>query len=416
MVSGALRAREGNDRRTEANGRGGGARRAAAGAGQRRRGASAKRARSAVALGCDPVDGHRLDLRDVPPVLFVGEGLPPERAAVYEGLLAAGVLPIVAHRESDTSVGYLERSLCELEKRFESAPFTVALGIRSCAETPVREARGDDVAATFQVEGGVVWIDAADLDEQLRRADALAAASLFEHLGRATRRTYDAFTPGAAISGAEWIMFNGDANDWWDELRCSMREDDASAPAPTMREVRQHVRQQAIRTPGFVKRTIGSHHARLRGTFSREVRATLLPPEECLKRLARVAPAARTLAERLIDSTERLERIASALDAPMTVQDRLLLDDEEALMAQPGLVIETSRSHMVHEVLEELWQYAAQATGFGLNYGFVLRPEEASYRRFERTLALVLEASTIVEGIALAFGEFSAEQTGCNEQ
>jgi hypothetical protein len=110
---------------------------------------------------------------------------------------------------------------------------------------------------------------------------------------------------------------------------------------------------------------------------------------------------------RVLDAIDGLERIARALEGDMTAEDRSLLEDDEVPMAQPGLVIETSSSHMVHEVLEELWQYAAQSEGFGLNYAFVMGAEEAAYGRFEQSLALFHEASTIVDGIAGAFTEFS---------
>jgi len=404
VVSGTLQRRHGDDNTPRQSPRSGNGRKRALESDERPRREPAKRARSAAPVACDPLAGHRLDLSGAPSVLFVGQAIPAKRAAVYEGLLASGALPVIPYEDADNASGYLQRSLSVLEKKYADAPFSVSVAgvcAADSADRVGRERQHDLVAVTVMVEGGCVWVDAVDFDAEMRRLDPLLSASIFHHLGRATRWTYDAFTPGNALGVAEWLLFDGDAREWWDQLPYTMADDRQAAEAITPLQIRRYLRVNEIRTPGFVKRSIGSHHARLTAP---------LPSEECSKRLSALPETARTLAERLLDATRRLERIATALETPMTVDDHAIMENDEVVMAQPGLVIETGSNNMVHEVLEESWQYAAQSEGFGLNYAFVLRAEEAAYRRFEQSLALFHEASAIVDGIAWAFSEFSQRE------
>ena len=55
----------------------------------------------------------------------------------------------------------------------------------------------------------------------------------FHHLGRATRWTYDAFTPGNALGAAEWLLFDGDPQEWWNQLPYTMGDDTQAAEAIT---------------------------------------------------------------------------------------------------------------------------------------------------------------------------------------
>ena len=87
------------------------------------------------------------------------------------------------------------------------------------------------------VEGGCAWIDATDFDAELRRRDPLLSASICRHLGRATRWTYDAFTPGNALRAAQWLLFDGDAREWWNQLPYTMG-DDTQAEAITPLQIR----------------------------------------------------------------------------------------------------------------------------------------------------------------------------------
>ncbi len=354
----------------------------------------------------DFVSAHRrIDLSDVAGTLLIGETLNERRARTYGRLLDREVVPALAVRPSDTTGGYLARVFDALSERYAHVPFGVAIAPFTVIDEELHDAsdwdaleelaRTNPVCATFQVIDAVYHLDAERFDREVARCNAPLAAWLTEHVRRGTRGTFDAFTAASAYEYAEWALLEGSAHDWWEARRHDVAEELHRKPkAVTWAQMRKHVRDNELRTPGAIRRGLGRHHVGLRpGRLSLAA---------CAPLVAALPGAIRERAQVVLDNAGVLEAVRARMDRRIRTVERALIGAHGAPAANPGLILDTSRDELVTELLNDLYEYAVQDTGFGPNYALVLDGTAGSAERFRATLDDLATATRAVDAIATA--------------
>ena len=343
---------------------------------------------------------HNLDLSGIPSTLLVGTPLSEERERTYAALFEHGILPAVDAREGDTVTAVIERALKALAEQYEGVPF--GLHVASLATLNLSEfdynprstvAKRNPLCAVIQVTDGWATLDAVEYEVALRAIDREACGAIFERLRRATHHTFEAVTPGWAADVAEWLLFNGEPHEWWEEKRAEIAAE--LGHEPTALELRRYIRENEIRTPGYITRSVGRHHARAART------ARPLSHKRIMERLQNAPKPLRTTTAAVLTELAKLEKVYKALHGARTADEAEIQHCFGGISETPGLIIETTASSLVTEILNDAWEYAAQDRGFSPNLCLILDPSPASCKRLKRTLdALSTATDTVVSIIA----------------
>src|ERR1700681_40720 len=342
---------------------------------------------------------HKLDLSGIPATLLVGTPLGEARERTYTALFDHGILPSVDVREDDTVAAVIERALKALAQQYDGVPFGLHL-------TPLDRLRFDElddldvkqavlkqnpICAIVQVDDGWTNVDAVEYEAGAPAVDREACGALFERLRRATHFTFEAVTPGWSQDIAEWLLFSCEPSEWWEEKRGEIAAE--IGHEPTGLELRRYVRENEIRTPGYVKRELGAHHARATRTRN------LLSHERIIARLAGAPKPLRTATTAFLTEIAKLEKINRQLRAAQTDNEAAVLRGFGSISPTPGLIIETNGNGLVTEILNDSWQYASQDNGFSPNLCVLLDSSARSCKRLKRTLDAVSAATDAVIAI-----------------
>jgi hypothetical protein len=337
--------------------------------------------------------------------LLIGQAMDERRTRTYGRLLDADVLPSVALRPTDTTGAYLGRVCNALAERYAHVPFGVAIApyeVFAAESDPDFEqqrpnvlAERNPVCVVFQAIDASYSVDAYAFDNQIARCNRALAASLIEHVRRGTQGTFDAFTAGSAYDYAEWSLFDGGAKEWWEVRRYDVAEDLHIKPkAVTWAQIRKHVRDNELRTPGAIQRGLGRHHS--------AIGSERLSLAACAPLVAALPGALRERAQIVLEQAGALHAVSTRMHRRLRKHELALIGAYGALAANPGLIIETSRDNLVTELLNDEYEYVVQDRGFGPNFALVLESTTASAERFRATLADLAAATTAVDAIAAA--------------
>jgi hypothetical protein len=365
----------------------------------------------------DFVSAHRrIDLSSVARTLLIGETLNECRARTYGRLLDREVVPPLAVRPTDTTGGYLARVFEALGERYAHVPFALEIAPFQVIDDELHDASDPDalealartnpVCVIVRVIDAVYNVDAERFDEELARCNAPLAAWLIEHVRRGTVGTFDAFTAASAYEYAEWGLLEGAADDWWEARRYDVAEELHLKPkAVTWAQMRKHVRDNELRTPGAIRRGLGRHHI-----LRRPARLSLA---HCAPLVAALPGAIRERAQVVLDNAGVLEAVHARMDRRIRRRERALVGAFGAPAANPGLILDTSRDGLVTELLNDEYEFAVQDTGFGPNYALVLDGTTGSAERFRATLDDLATATRAVDAIATAmtFGDPAEERS-----
>jgi hypothetical protein len=293
----------------------------------------------------------------------------------------------------------IERALKALAEQYEDVPFglhiaslaTLNLSEFSFAPSGTAIEKRNPLCAVIQVADGWATLDAVEYEMALRAIDREACGAIFERLRRATHYTFEAVTPGWAADIAEWLLFSGEPLEWWEEKRAEIAGD--LGHEPTALEVRRYIRENEIRTPGYIQRSLGRHHVRATRT-----RAPL-SHERIMERLRNAPEPLRNTTAALLTEIAKLEKVRKQLRAARTDDEAEIQRSFGGLCETPGLIVETTTTALVTEILNDTWEYAAQDRGFSPNLCLILDPSPQSCRRLKRTLDGLSAATDAVVAI-----------------
>ncbi len=342
---------------------------------------------------------HKLDLSGIPTTLLVGTPLGEARERTYAALFEHGILPTVDVHDGDTVTAVIERALKALGQQYDGVPFGLhlvpldRLRLDDLEDLDVKDAvlKQNPLCAIIQVADGWTNVDAVEYEAALRAIDRDACGAVFERLRRATHFTFEAVTPGWSHDISEWLLFSCEPSEWWEEKRDEIAVE--LGHEPTGLELRRYIRENEIRTPGYVKRELGAHHARAARTRN------LLSHERIMTRLAGAPKPLRTATAALLTEIAKLEKINRQLRAAQTENEAAVLRGFGSISPTPGLIIETNGTGLVTELLNDSWEYASQDNGFSPNLCVLLDPSAQSCKRFKRTLEAVSGATDAVIAI-----------------
>ena len=415
--AGSARARR-NARRKGSNDRASGRR--CAGRGQTRpNGAASALVRPAapvaptLASGRAFLDAHRnLDLSGVPSTLLVGTPLGEVRERTYAALFEHGILPAVDVCEGDAVTAVIERALKAMAQQYEGVPFTLHvaplaslnLSEFDLSATGAKIEKRNPLCAVIQVDDGWTNLEAVEYEAALRVIDRGASGALFERLRRATHLTFEAVTPGWAADVAEWLLFSGEPAEWWEEKRAEIASE--LGHEPTGLELRRYIRENEIRTPGYVQRSLGRHHAHAARKRS------LLSQERIQEHLKCAPKPLRETTAALLAEIAKLEKVNKQLRAARTEDEAEIQRCFGGMCETPGLIIETTETAVVTEILNDAWEYAAQDRGFSPNLCLILDPSPQSCKRLKRTLDAL---STATDAVLSIIATVNSYEQACYE-
>lgn len=356
--------------------------------------------------------GHRLSLQDVPETIYTGQPITDDRLKTYEALLRASVLPSVPRNKDDSLLTYLTRTVEAVETEWSDVDFTVDFVGQANSSSEFftcRRAHDNALYALFNVEPQGV-LDFTHFDRAVRKRDPILAASLLHLLTRASNRSFDLFGPEDAIELANYTLFNVDPEDWYEQLRSEIVQQTGENREPediTFREVRAFIRQHHVRTPGYIRRTIGAHHALLHKlTIAKPPKALSL--DVCQERIKKLPRRQRRLGNSLVTVIDQMQTINDILKKQSTVADDALVRDSDLSMPAPGFILETSgKLEIVREIIDDYYRDMANGGSvFGPNYSLALEPTEESCQRVRHTLNHLRSATRSAEQLAYAINEY----------
>jgi hypothetical protein len=336
----------------------------------------------------------------VPRHLYSGNVITPQRLAIYESVIGHPDVPPIAPIANETTTAYIQRLFAELATRCGDSPFIVEL---TPLDRPEYRYEYDDPSMLDENGIGIAFstsnpnvLDISEFDESMRTHDPLLVANLVHAFGLATAFTFDAFTPTTTIEACDWHLFHGDARDWWDDIRAEIAGNERPYNGVSRKEVKTYIKDFGLRTPGNIRKRAGAHYARL--VKSRE----RLSADEMAARIAELPTLERSLATAFTRATQALEPISEALHCELTAYDRALFTNNSAPFASPGLIVEsTGDAQFICEIIDEIYQEAAQGDGFGLNYVLTLDASQASVDRFLSTIKRFETAANIVDTLSI---------------
>ena len=347
----------------------------------------------------------------MPTHVLVGEAMPARRAAIYARLIEGGVIPPITPLPGDSALAFLERAVAAVPN---VPSFTVTLGVQRDGYTEHDRRRfvgPAQVLVTFEASpDDVVYADLTAFDERLRGLDAPLAGALVAAFDRGSHPLH-CVSPVSAWELAYVGTFHGDAQAWWEELREELSDQEPRArkrPLVTNAQIRKHLRESGMDTPGALRRRLGRHYCE----------PDRLAPRTLARRIAALPTPVRWAALALHESTRRLRRIGRALDNLIGPAERAVwevLPD----FPHPALILDSvavGETTAVGEILEERYNWDMQDQGWGPAFVLVLEDAPASVERLRKALALMAAASTVARelGDALAgFEQLTVEERAC---
>jgi hypothetical protein len=335
--------------------------------------------------------------------LHFGESMDAARARTYARLLDRGVIPTLPVEQGESSGEYLGRVFDHLAQQYDDVPFslTIAPYARLVSDFGYDAHEDDDlmercpVSVLVHVADAYHMVDASQFDAEVARYDRSLAAWLVDHVRTASFGTFDAYTAGTAYEYAEWGILNGSPGDWWEMIRHDVAHDlGIKAQRVTWAQMRKHVRDNELRSPGMIRCQLGHHHANLH-----KKRLSL---DMCASLVVGLPARLRKRAQLVVEQTAVLEGVSTRMRERSRKSELRLLGAFGAPLATPGLVLETSAHGMVVELLNDEFDYVSQDTGFGPNYALILDATDRSAERLRATLEDLHTASIAVGKIAEA--------------
>lgn len=335
------------------------------------------------------LDGIALDVR-------IGAPLGAQSANAFAALFDAGIVPSLRPRRHEEAGPYLERSLAAFGERFADLPAECFF-----EPTPQSVAKKQTMLTMSLRWENPTAIIAQRLHDDLAAYSPRLCGELFDQLGRASEGLYDVFTPARAIDASLFLRFNGDARDWWEYQRDEAAQELGIAEGTHVgwELVRKYLRHNEITSPGALRREIGAHHF---------VPVKRLRSLAALRAQAERAPG--TLRERVItwiDAMQELQELGSRITR--TDAEQRAWEQTETGVAWPRAVIETSAERrLVFELVDELFDYESQGSGFGPNIIVVFSPDAVGCARMLATLETLQRAEHVLEHILLTIGDIEA--------
>jgi hypothetical protein len=345
-----------------------------------------------------------LDFGDVPTVLLAGEAMPDARAAVYARLIAEGALPALTPLPAETALEFLRRSATAI------APcdgFVVQFGEHEGYDMAVVAELGPDyLIVSFESDQErMLHCDLASFDAALQPLDAALAGALIHAIER-NASALNAIGPAYAWDLARMNNYFDDFAMWWDEMRGEVEYLKREKAGTTKKkitvtnlEIRQHIREGGIRTPGALRNELGRHYCA----------SPRMKPNELEARIAALPPGARCAALAIWEIAKRMKRASKTLQRLQTETERHVLCDisgwpHPALILDPGNA--TGGESVIYEVLDERYQLDAQDRGWGAGFALVLEDSKASVHRFTRAHAALRDLGQAARDLCEAMRGF----------
>jgi hypothetical protein len=358
-----------------------------------------------TAAAVDPLTSLDLDFGDVPTVVLAGEAMAQARVDVYAALIAGGAIAAIAARPDETAVAFLNRAVATIDAGAFVAHFGEQEGY---AMETIADLGPQQLVVSFEAHGeGMVHCDIAAFDAALRRHDPQLAGALIrliEHNGSAL----NPIGPSNAWELARLDHFYDDFECWWEETRAEVESDkrhvlgekrSRAKITVSNLEVRKHIRESGVRTPGALRRSLGRHYCmgrRLKGA-------------ELQRRIAVLPKRPRLAALAVFEIAQRMKRANAALERLMTDTDRHALSDL-ADFSHPVLILDADtggEQSALYEILDERYQRDAQDKGWGPGLALVLDAAPASARRLTRALRALRDLSSAAHDLCEAMRGFS---------
>jgi len=335
--------------------------------------------------------------------VLVGEAMNERRASIYARLIEAGAIPALEPAVGDSSLTFLERAVAAIEN---PSLFYVSLGLhdehytdRDLAEV-VGPAR---VYVSFEASSdALVYCDLEAFDAQMRRLDPELAGALVAAVDRGSA-PINCVSPVSAWEMAFCGNFHGDATMWWEELRDEISYDPRGKrkrKLATNLEVRQHLRESGMTTPGGLRRRLGRHYCDPKR----------LKPAEIERRITALPKPVRWAALALQETAARFGRIGAGLEKLTGKVERAAWESLPNF-PHPGMIIETNAADdgltPVGEILEERYNWDIQDQGWGPGFILVLDDSARSVERFRTALELMCAASDAARELGDALSGFA---------
>jgi hypothetical protein len=237
--------------------------------------------------------------------------------------------------------------------------------------------------------------------------DAQLAGALIREV-EANASALHAIGPSYAWDLARMDNFYDDFDCWWEEIRSQVEYEKREAlgkkakrakVAVSNLEVRKHIRESGIRTPGALRHALGRHYCMGRA----------LRRGELEQRIAALPDRPRIGALAVYEIYKRMKRATAVLKRAMGESDRLALADL-AYFTHPALILDADTSgeqSALYEVLDERYQHDAQDKGWGAGLALVLDDSAASVSRLERAVQALRDLSLAAHDLCEAMRGFS---------
>jgi hypothetical protein len=365
---------------------------------------------SVTPLAFSPLHGYALDLGTTQTTLLVGSALPDEHVAFYEALLDHHAVPTIAPEPHETSIAYLSRTLDALAKTYPADNFDVTLGSpgEDLLDNGDVKLTPDEIAMVVRQTTPHVFM-LGSFERNVSNHSRSLSASLFANLTRQTAYSFDGIGPREALDVVEWLRFQGDAHDWFQETICEFAQEHNIADPEHIPKhlIRNMLRKHQIQTPGFFRRIIGKHH------LSTNRRFRDLNLEETAIAAGTLPDRERALARVFITTTETLAKSRQTLTADLTERENALIKSGAAFTPSPGVIFETTEdpntdSGLICEIVDELYQDISQSGNFAPNYAMLLKATQSDAKRLTSVLAALQDTSRAIDALEHAIDTYNA--------
>jgi hypothetical protein len=240
---------------------------------------AAARVRAAAPL--DPLIALDLDFGAAPTVLFAGEAMPEARANVYARLIAGGAIAALHPHPDESAVAFLNRSVATVDA---GAAFRIQFGEHDGNGSALTALGPERLIVSF--EGGsdrTMHCDIAAFDATLCAHDPALAGVLVRAI-ETNASALNAIGPSYAWDLVRNDRFDDDIETWWEEQRAEVEYEQRSALgkkgakakiAVTNADVRKHLRERGITTPGALRNELGRHYCMPRAMMRHEIDARI---------------------------------------------------------------------------------------------------------------------------------------------
>ena len=353
----------------------------------------------------DPLTSLDLDFGDAPTVLLAGEAMPEARANVYARLIAGGALAALTPLPDENAVAFLKRTVASVDA---GAALHVHFGEPDGFGHDSSSDLGPD-RLVVSFEGGgdrTMHCDISAFDEALCAHDPALAGVLIREI-EVNAGVLNAIGPSYAWDLVRIDRFYDDFGMWWDELSGEVEYEKREALGKkgkkakirvTDAEIRKHIRESGMTTPGAFRNALGRHYCMPIGMKRRDVDARIA----ALPEPARTgALAVYEIAKRMKHASRKLNRVASELDREAIA--------DLANFVSPALILDPARGEgsALYEILEERFQTDSQDSGWGPGFAIVLDDSPQSVTRFTRAIAALQELTSAAQALCNAMSGFS---------